>query len=172
MKKVSHFTSAAFASLMFISSLIASDIDVSFVDEKWNGKIVPIDEVCSDYNIEAGSTPGLYIENLPDGADKVIMKFNDKTFTKMDNGGHGVLSYKIDDESTNVEVPSQIGETFDLDDGFDVVSAHTGTRFNKKEGAYLAPCSGGKGNTYTLDISIVDSDNNILAIKELVLGKY
>ncbi len=172
MKKFSSFVSVALASLFFSTSLVAADIDVSFVDEKWNGKVVPIDEVCSDYNIEAGSTPGLYIENLPDGADKVIMKFSDKTFTKMDNGGHGILSYKIEPETTNVEVPPQIGETFDLDEGFEVVSAHTGTRFKKKEGAYLAPCSGGKGNTYILDISIVDTKNNILATKELVLGKY
>ncbi|PLY09029.1 MAG: hypothetical protein C0626_08410 [Arcobacter sp.] len=172
MKIVSYFVSAAVASLMFTTSLMASDIDVSFVDEKWNGKVVPIDEVCSDYNIEAGSTPGLYIENLPVGANKVIMKFNDKTFVKMDNGGHGILSYKIEPETSSVEISPQIGETFDLDEGFEVVSAHTGTRFNKTEGAYLAPCSGGKGNTYTVEISIVDTNNNILATKELVLGKY
>ena len=172
MKIVSYFVSAALASLMFSTSLIASDIDVSFVDEKWNGKVIPADEVCSDYNIEAGSTPGLYIENLPAGASKVIMKFNDKTFVKMDRGGHGILSYKIEDETNNIEIPPQIGETYDLDEGFEVVNAHTGTRFNKKEGAYLAPCSGGKGNTYTVDISIVDTNNNVLATKELVLGKY
>jgi hypothetical protein len=172
MKKVSYFVGVVISSFLFSTSLFASDIDVSFVDEKWNGKVIPLDEVCSNYNIEAGSTPGLFIDNLPDGAKKVIMKFNDKTFTKMDNGGHGILSYEIEEGSTNVEIPPQIGETFDLDEGFKVVEAHTGTRFKKKAGAYLAPCSGGKGNTYTVDISIVDSENNVLATKELVLGKY
>ncbi|WP_428025823.1 hypothetical protein [Arcobacter sp.] len=171
MKKLSFF-SFALASILFSSSLLATDIDVSFTDEKWDGKIVPLDEVCSDYNIEAGSTPGIFVDNLPEGAKKVVLKFNDKTFTKMDNGGHGVLSYTIDEESSNVEIPPQIGETFDLDEGFEIVSEHTGTRFKKKPGAYLAPCSGGKGNTYTVDISIVDKNNNVLATKILVLGKY
>lgn len=172
MIKVSKYLSCLIATLVLSSSVMATDIDVSFVDEKWNGKVVPLDEVCSDYNIEAGSTPGLYIENLPAGAKKIILKFNDKTFTKMDNGGHGVLSYKIEDETSNIEIPPQYGETFDLNEGFEVVTAHTGTRFNKKAGAYLPPCSGGKGNTYTVDISIVDEENNILSTKEVVLGKY
>ena len=170
--KKSFFISGLVSSFLFASSLMASDIDVSFSDEKWNGKIVPIDEVCSDYNVEAGSTPALFIDNLPDNSYKVILQFNDKTFTKMDDGGHGILSYKINEGSLNVEIPPQIGETFELEDGFEVVTAHTGTRFNKKAGAYLAPCSGGKGNTYTVDISIVDQENNILSAKELVLGKY
>jgi len=172
MLKVSHFFSCLIATVVLSSSLVASDIDVSFSDDKWNGKVIPLDEVCSNFNIEAGSTPGLYIDNLPEGAKKVVLKFSDKTFTKMDNGGHGILSYRIDEDETNIEVPPQIGETFDLDDGFEVVTAHTGTRFNKTAGAYLAPCSGGKGNTYVVEISIVDGENNILDTKELVLGKY
>jgi|TARA_R110002050_G_scaffold258602_1_gene397972 hypothetical protein len=172
MKKVFVLIYSALSSLLFSSSLLASDIEVSFTDKKWDGKIIPLDEVCSNYNVEAGSTPGLYIENLPDGAKKVILKFNDKTFTKMDNGGHGILSFDIEEDVTNVEIPPQIGETFELDEGFSVVNAHTGTRFGKQEGAYLAPCSGGKGNTYTVDISILNSDGKVLASKELVLGKY
>jgi hypothetical protein len=172
MKKVFVLIYSALSSLIFSSSLLASDLDVSFTDKKWDGKVIPLDEVCSDYNVEAGSTPGLYIENLPEGAKKVILKFNDKTFTKMDNGGHGILSYDIEEDSSNVEIPPQIGETFDLDEGFSVVKAHAGTRFGKHEGAYLAPCSGGKGNTYTVDISIINSNSDVLATKELVLGKY
>ncbi|WP_375723339.1 hypothetical protein LXN10_12545 [Arcobacter sp. KX21116] len=172
MKKVFVLIYSALSSLLFSSSLLASDIEVSFTDKKWDGKVIPLDEVCSNYNVEAGSTPGLYIENLPDGAKKVILKFNDKTFTKMDNGGHGILSFDIEEDVTNVEIPPQIGETFELDEGFSVVNAHTGTRFGKQEGAYLAPCSGGKGNTYTVDISILNSDGKVLASKELVLGKY
>ncbi|MGB5920421.1 hypothetical protein [Arcobacter sp.] len=172
MKKVFVLIYSALSSLLFSSSLLASDIEVSFTDKKWDGKIIPLDEVCSNYNVEAGSTPGLYIENLPDGAKKVILKFNDKTFTKMDNGGHGILSFDIEEDVANVEIPPQIGETFELDEGFSVVNAHTGTRFGKQEGAYLAPCSGGKGNTYTVDISILNSDSKVLASKELILGKY
>lgn len=172
MKKISYFVSGIVASIILTTNLLAADVEVSFADEKWNGNYIPQDEVCSDYNIEPGSTPGLYIDNLPANAKKVILKFNDKTFTKMDNGGHGILSYEIQDGSVSVEIPPQIGETFELEEGFEVVKAHTGTRFNKKPGAYLAPCSGGKGNTYTVNIDLVDENGKVLFSKELTLGKY
>ena len=90
----------------------------------------------------------------------------------MDNGGHGVVSYKIQKGLKEVEVLALKGETFELENGFESVNAHTGTRFNKVAGAYLAPCSGGKGNTYTVNINAVDAENKTLASAELVLGKY
>jgi len=172
MKKISYFTSAILASFLLTSALFANDLEVEFVDEKWNGQIIPADEVCSNYNTEPGSTPSLIITNLPENAFKVIMKFNDKTFTKMDDGGHGIISYLLEEGSDSVEIPALMGETFELDEGFEVVKAHTGTRFNKTAGAYLAPCSGGKGNTYTVDITVVDAENNPLTTKEVVLGKF
>lgn len=172
MKKVSRFFSSVVATLLVTTSVYGANIDVSFIDEKWNGKVVPLEEVCSDYNVEPGSTPGLYIENLPEGSSKAILKFNDKTFTKMDNGGHGIISYSIEEGMSAVEIPALMGETFELDEGFESVTAHTGTRFGKRAGAYLAPCSGGKGNTYSVDIVIVDSNDKTLATKEVILGKY
>ena len=36
----------------------------------------------------------------------------------------------------------------------------------------LAPCSGGKGNTYKVGIEALDSANKSLASTELVLGKF
>ena len=56
--------------------------------------------------------------------------------------------------------------------GFELENAHTGTRFRKIPRAYLAPCSGGKENTYTVNINALDSSNNSLANTELVLEKF
>jgi hypothetical protein len=160
------------SSLLLVSSIFATDLKVEFTDGKWDGITVPKDEVCSNYNMEAGSTPLLKISNIPENTVKIVFTYNDKTFVKMDNGGHGILAYNIKKNTNEIEVPSLQGETFELPDGFEIVTAHTGTRFKKTPGAYLAPCSGGKGNTYTVNINAVDSANKSLATTELVLGKY
>jgi len=159
-------------SLLFASSTFASGLSVQFVDTKWDGITVPKDEVCSNFNIKAGSTPPLKISNIPENATKLIFTYSDKTFTKMDNGGHGVIAFNLAKNTKEVIVPAQQGETFELKEGFEVVNAHTGTRFKKTPGAYLAPCSGGKGNTYQVTISAVDSSNKPLASTDLTLGKF
>lgn len=160
------------STLLLSSSLFAAELKVQFTDAKWDGITVPKDEVCSDYNIKAGSTPALKISNIPTKTAKIVFIYNDKSFTKMDDGGHGVLSYKIKKDLKEVEIPALKGETFELENGFESITAHTGTRFNKVPGAYLAPCSGGKGNTYTVNINAVDAENKTLASSELILGKY
>lgn len=160
------------SSILMVSSLIASDLKIDFMDKKWDGIIVPKDEVCSNYNIEAGSTPAFKISNIPVNATKIIFSYNDKTFTKMDNGGHGVIAYNISKGSKVTEVPSLLGETFKVDKGFEIVQPHTGTRFNKTAGAYLAPCSGGKNNTYSVTVTVVDDVNKSLATTEFILGKF
>ncbi|MBP7769683.1 MAG: hypothetical protein KA055_01020 [Aliarcobacter sp.] len=158
------------STLLFASSVFANDLKVEFTDSKWDGITIPKDEVCSNYNTKAGSTPALRISNIPKNTTKIIFTYNDKTFIKMDNGGHGILSYKVN--ASEVEVPALKGETLELTDGFEEVTAHTGTRFKKTPGVYLAPCSGGKENTYTVNINAVDASNNSLANTELVLGKF
>ena len=159
-------------SLLVSGSLFANDLKAEFTDSKWDGITVPKDEVCSNFNEKAGSTPALKISNIPSGASKIVFTYNDKTFTKMDNGGHGIVSYKVSENAKEINIPALPGETFELADGFESVTAHTGTRFKKTPGAYLAPCSGGKGNTYIVNINAVDANNQSLAATELVLGKF
>ena len=159
-------------SLLVSSALFANDLKAEFSDSKWDGIAVPKDEVCSNFNTKAGSTPALKISNIPSNTAKIVFTYSDKTFTKMDNGGHGIVAYKVATNISEVSVPSLMGETFELVDGFEVVTAHTGTRFKKTPGAYLAPCSGGKGNTYKVEITAVDKANNSLATTEVVLGKF
>ncbi|MBI3873830.1 MAG: hypothetical protein HY307_02285 [Arcobacter sp.] len=160
------------SSILVASSLLASDLKVEFMDKKWDGITVPKDEVCSNYNLKAGSTPVFKISNIPENGAKIVFSYNDKTFTKMDNGGHGVVAYSILKGSKTVEVPSLLGETFKVDKGFEIVKPHTGTRFNKTAGAYLAPCSGGKNNTYSVTVTVVDDINKSLATTEFILGKF
>ena len=161
------------STLLVTGSLFASDLKAEFTDAKWDGMTVPKDEVCSNFNeSKIGSTPPLKVSNIPSGTAKLVFTYSDKTFTKMDNGGHGIVSYKVASDAKEISVPAQGGETFELVDGFEVVTAHTGTRFKKTPGAYLAPCSGGKGNTYKVGIEAVDAANKSLAATELVLGKF
>jgi hypothetical protein len=155
------------------SGLNAANLKASFTDnELWNGKIVPEEMVCSDYNFEAGSTPEITLKNIPKNTKKIILAFSDETFKGMRDGGHGVIGYKLDTGLTDTTIPSIQGETFDLPDEFTSIIAHRGVNFGKEEGAYLAPCSGGKGNIYSVIIQAVDDDNKVLDTTSLTLGKY
>lgn len=156
-----------------IVSLNGANLSVNFADkETWDGITVPEDAVCSDYNMEAGSSPEIIVSNIPAGTTKLILSFSDETFKGMRDGGHGVVSYSITKGSKNVTIPSFEGETFDLPDNFKSVIAHRAAKYGKPEGAYLAPCSGGKGNTYSVLIEAVDNNSKQLDKKTLTLGKY
>lgn len=52
--------------LLFLTTLHAATFEASFTDENlWNGKAVPEEEVCSDYNFEAGNTPEITLKHIP-----------------------------------------------------------------------------------------------------------
>lgn len=157
---------------IILSTLGAVDFSATFVDKKWNKIEVPKSEVCSNYNTRAGNTPAIALTHIPVGTSKIILAFSDETFAGMRNEGHGVISYKIPKVTSSITVPSIEGETFDLPKNFSIVTQHRGGQFGKKEGAYLAPCSGGKGNTYSVIIKAVDNDDKILGSTSLTLGKY
>lgn len=151
-------------------------LNVKFLDSKWNGKVVPKSEVCSRYNSTTAKSPKLLISNLPSKTNKVILSFSDETYTKMSNGGHGVLSYKVNEGTKSIELPSFESETFNLPPNFDSLNAHASTR--NTDGAYLAPCSGGRGNVYSLKIQAIHefkSDEKkplLLGDAYLKLGTY
>lgn len=155
------------------SNVNAANLKASFTDkELWNGKTIPEEMVCSDYNFDAGSTPEITLQNIPKYTKKIILAFSDETFKGMRDGGHGVIAYKLGVGVTETTIPSIQGETFDLPEEFISMIAHRGVNFGKEEGAYLAPCSGGKGNTYSVIIQAVDEDNKVLGTTSLTLGKY
>jgi len=159
--------------LLTFSNIYAKDFQALFTDANlWNGKIVPEEEICSDYNFEAGHTPEISLQNIPRYTRKIILSFSDETFQGMKDGGHGIISYTLDIGTQTIIIPSIAGETFDLPDEFTSIIAHKGVNFGKEEGAYLAPCSGGKGNTYSMLIQAVDENNKVLDSVSLTLGRY
>lgn len=153
-------------------------MQISFADEKWDGEKIPKDEVCSNYNEKAGATPKIEITNLPKGTNLLVFTYSDDTFKYMSMGGHGIISYKVKEGEKTVVVPSFKGETFDLPKGFKSEIAHRGVNRGKKAGAYLAPCSGGKGNIYSVRIEAIHIFEDekelpeLLETKDLVLGRY
>jgi hypothetical protein len=153
-------------------SLSASQLSAKFVDDMWNKAEVPKTEVCSNFNDKAGSTPSIELSNVPAMATKIVLAFSDETFKGMVDGGHGVIAYKIAKNSSNVTIPSIKGETFDLPENFSSVIKHRGGKYGKTEGAYLAPCSGGKGNTYSVLIKAVGDDDQTLSQTSLTLGTF
>jgi len=171
MKKLllSLLTIASIATL----GLNAANMNANFADpETWGGEVVPNDSVCSDYNMEAGSTPEIILRNIPKGTKDIILSFSDETYKGMRNGGHGVLSYTLEENTRSVIIPTVEGETFDLPKNFKSVIAHRAGKFGKTPGAYLAPCSGGKGNTYSVLIQAVDKNSAELDSATLTLGTY
>jgi hypothetical protein len=133
---------------------------------------VPKSEVCSNFNTRAGMTPAIALTNIPVGTNQVVLAFSDETFAGMRDGGHGIIAYKIPAMTSSVTIESIEGETFDLPENFSIVTKHRGGKYGKKEGAYLAPCSGGKGNTYSVLIKAMSEDGKTLGTTTLTLGKF
>lgn len=162
----------------YIISKDKVDLNVSFVDKKWNGKNVPKDEVCSDYHKGGGNSPAFVISNLPKETNYIILSFSDETFKGMRDGGHGIVGYEVKKGIGSVTIPVLKGETFVLPVGFISIRKHQGEQFGKKEGAYLPPCSGGKGNLYTVSIKATQREYNrrneyrVLGDANVSLGRY
>jgi len=163
---------ATVASLATIT-LNAAKMKATFADpDTWNGLTVPKEAVCSNYNMEAGSTPEIMLRNIPKGASSILLSFTDETFQGMRDGGHGILSYSLEENTSKVIIPTVEGETFEVPENFTSVTVHRGTKYGKTAGAYLAPCSGGKGNTYSVLIQALDKNEVILESTSLTLGTY
>ena len=153
----------------FVAVENVAKLNVSFAEPVWNGVAVPKDQVCKRYGGE-GAGPRLKIENVPTGTNAIIVSYNDKSFAPMDNGGHGVLQFSPVSSGV-VVLPSVAGETNTLPDG---VTSFKGTSW----GAYIAPCSGGRGNLYTADIQAVSlptkegQPGKLIGEGSIKLGEY
>ncbi|WP_331774137.1 hypothetical protein [Sulfurospirillum sp. 1612] len=155
-----------------VVGLSAANLSAKFTDSIWNQKEVPKSEVCSNYNTKPGSTPSITLDNIPANTSAIVLAFSDESFKGMSDGGHGIISYKLGKNTTHVIIPSIPGETFDLPAKFSVVEKHRGGKYGKTEGAYLAPCSGGKGHVYSVLIKAVDDAGKTLGSTRLTLGIF
>ena len=154
----------------------AGKLQATFADAKWDGKMIPYAQQCGRDNGK-GATPPLFVKNIPVEANALIFEYSDRSYAPMDNGGHGKIGYTIMPGTTEATVPAVPGNTFSLPEGFFLVAAQTNPSWDKA-GAYLPPCSGGRGNYYYVTIKAVlqSPDKSlkpqILATTKLELGRY
>ena len=146
-------------------------LSVTLADPAWNGKNIPADQVCKKFGGNQAKSPALKVEGVPADADALLLSFNDESYAPMDKGGHGVVRVQLNKSST-VQVQSIPGETDTLPTGISVVTKHRGTGWSGTGGAYLPPCSGGRGNTYTIDVSVINGSGTIVAKGKIAMGKY
>jgi len=134
---------------------------------------VPPGHQCQKFGGTFGS-PALRVNGIPERADALVLEFSDRSYAPMDNGGHGKLGFEIAAGSTAVEVPSAPPHTAALPDGFWTVAEHGAPGWDKP-GAYLPPCSGGRGNAYYVTVKAIARDGEAvteLAQTTLEMGTY
>jgi len=154
----------------------SSPLQVVFADAKWDGKAIPYGQQCLRDGGK-GSTPALIVKNIPIEANALVFEYSDATYSPMNNGGHGKIGYNITPGTTEATVPPVLGNTLTVPEGFFVVSPHSNPSWDKA-GAYLPPCSGGRGNAYyvTIKAIVLPQDKtqkpNILGTSKLNLGNY
>ncbi len=146
----------------------------SFTDAAWDGNKIPAGQQCGRFGGK-GATPGFKVEQIPASANALVIEFSDQTYQPMNDGGHGKIGYHIASGTKQVSLPSVPGHTFDLPAEFFLVEAQRAPTWDKA-GAYLPPCSGGKGNTYMMTIKAVkETDGKVgttLAETSLKMGQY
>jgi hypothetical protein len=173
--------------VLFFTEGVASDtsnevsksakLQVSFVDSMWDGKTVPKGLQCQRFGGSNPSTPRLMIKDIPPGTNAIIMEYSDRSYPPMDAGGHGKIGYRIPENTKEIIIPSVPGHSFNLPEGFFIVSAHQAPGWDKA-GAYMPPCSGGRGNSYYVTVKAVyqsSSENKefkLLGQAVLELGTY
>lgn len=149
-------------------------LTASLADPTWDGKTVPAGQQCQKFGGK-GSTPLISVNDIPEGANAIVMEYSDHTYQAMNHGGHGKFGYRIPTGSTTVTIPSMAGQTFDLPSGFFLIEAQRAPDWDKA-GAYLPPCSGGSGNDYYVTVKAVKEVKGgireVLAETEVPLGKY
>lgn len=168
-----HRIATLLATLCLPSSVLATGLQVSFADETWDGATVPAGHQCQKFGGTQGS-PELRVSGIPEQANALILEFSDRSYAPMDNGGHGKVGYEIAPGSSTAEVPSIPPHTTALPKGFWTVAEHGAPKWDKP-GAYLPPCSGGKGNSYYVTVrAVVREGNEMKALAHTVveMGKY
>ena len=173
---IKSLTKPTLASAMFAALLLAgpafaqSDFAASFADPAWDGVTVPEGQHCPLQGGN-GATPPINVTGLPSGTTQINLSFNDETYEPMNNGGHGVLGFAVEAGATEASLPAVPGATEELPEGVTIAVA------NKTAGdfltpGYMPPCSGGNGNTYSVDVIAIDASGAELAKQRLTLGKY
>ena len=163
----------AFAALLAVLSSPLAALEVELADPAWDGVKVPEGQQCQKFGGD-GKSPALAVSGIPSGASHLVLEFSDRSYPPMDQGGHGKVSYAIESGATDVTVPRIPGHTMELPAGFTLVEAQKAPQWDKA-GAYLPPCSGGRGNEYYVTVKAVHQmgdETHELASASVEMGKY
>ena len=172
MKKIRVLIALLFYTISVQASAATSNLQISFGENSgWNGKTIPADQLCEKFGGK-GSTPPLYVQNIPQGAYQLRVLFNDETYAPMSNGGHGIIRFSVPAGSQSLTLHQLQGEIDLALSGVVVEQKHLATDWSGTGGAYLPPCSGGSGNTYSVKIQALDENNNITSEGRIILGIY
>ncbi|WP_231703994.1 hypothetical protein [Cochlodiniinecator piscidefendens] len=157
-----------FAALM-VPGVALADMEAQ-VTSPWDGVRVPAGQHCALQGGQ-GATPPIQVTGIPDGTVMIVAEYNDRSYQPLSrNGGHGTLGYPVSGSSANL--PSVPGVSANLPHGVIVVRAARGTGQYASPG-YLPPCSGGRGNQYSVDLKAVDASGQVLeTLRRVRLGRY
>jgi hypothetical protein len=149
-------------------------MSVSLANPEWDGIKIPTGQQCEKFGGK-GTTPQLVVDKIPTETNAIVMEYSDRSYQPMDHGGHGKFGYRIQPSTSTVSIPSVAGHTFELPKGFFLIKAQRAPTWDKA-GAYLPPCSGGKGNEYYVTVKAVKEVNGgiqeVMGESEVILGKY
>ncbi len=166
MKLKSIFTS------LFLTAFSANvfALEAKLADPAWDGVKVPAGQQCQKFDGKNPATPKLTVSDIPAGTNSIVLEYSDRDSKKMNNGGHGRMSYMVDSSATQVEIPSIPGHTFDIPEAFKVIEAQRSPGWDTA-GAYMPPCSGGKGHEYYVTIKAF-KDGKVTDTTTLEMGKF
>ncbi|MEG3753503.1 hypothetical protein [Psychromonas arctica] len=151
-------------------SSYASAIEVELTDSAWDGVKIPKGQQCQKFGGESPMTPALKVSSIPTGSDSLMLAYSDRDSEKMNNGGHGIMSYKIMSTASSVTLPKVPGHSYDLPENFTMIEAHRSPGWDK-EGAYMPPCSGAKDHAYYVTVKAMKG-KEVTATTVLELGNY
>lgn len=160
-----------FGAAIFVvfSGAASADITVTFGGD-WDGVTVPDGQQCHLHGGN-GATPPISLTGLPDGAAVVVLEFNDKSYRPLsENGGHGAIAFDVTGMSAELPAVPELSD--ELGDGIRVQHAARSSG-NYASPGYLAPCSGGQGNRYTVDIIVKNAIGAPLeTLTDIDIGRY
>lgn len=132
-------------------------LDATFADIAWDGVTVPVGQQCQKFGGVDPATPKWIISDIPAGSTSIVLEYSDRDSKKMNNGGHGRMRFTIDAMSSKAYIPAVAGHSFTLPARFTMIEAHRGAGWDI-DGAYMPPCSGGKGHAYYVTIKTLKND--------------
>ena len=148
----------------------AAEMTARLADPDWDGVKIPQAHVCKLAGAASPMSPRIQVENIPAGATKIVVAFNDESYPKLaTDGGHGKISVAVN--ARTITVPSVPSESDSIPDGVKIEAKHRSTT----PGYYLAPCSRGRGHTYAAEILAVKSGwfgSSVVGQVRLLLGSY